>query len=367
MQLPFKPIPMIVVAGLSSLIGGALGVLLLVLMLLLTQANLGREVANKHGISEGNSSRMGGIAIVAGALMFSVPAVLNQGSANSFEGLEGLLRGYEWAPLLIGLVGLADDITQRVSPYSRLIAMLAIVALTFVIAPYLLPTQIDFLLLAETLNHPVIMTLAVTIVVVGFINAGNIADGANGLLAIIGLCVFYLAYQHTQSILFFGLFVSVAVFALYNLASGRIFLGDFGSYGLSAMMAFACLDMLRSSDASIWFFAAILSYPCTEVVRVIANRLLRSKSPFAADNSHVHNKIFIALKRRGVKSLIANSATGLVISGCFSVLPTYLALSGALPWSSGLWFGYFVAGVIVHLGLSALSRQKADPLYAEES
>lgn len=52
MQLPFKPIPMIVVAGLSSLIGGALGVLLLVLMLLLTQASLGREVANKHGISE---------------------------------------------------------------------------------------------------------------------------------------------------------------------------------------------------------------------------------------------------------------------------------------------------------------------------
>ena len=143
------------------------------------------------------------------------------------------------------------------------------------------------------------MTVAATIVVVGFVNAGNIADGANGLLAIIALCVFYLAHQHTQSALFFGLFVSVAVFTLYNLASGRIFLGDFGSYGLSAMMAFACLDLLTISDASIWFFAAILSYPCTELVRVITNRLLRNRSPFAADNSHVHNKLFTLLKKQG--------------------------------------------------------------------
>jgi len=366
MQLPFKPLPMIVIGGLASLVGGALGVLLLVFMLLLTQASLGQEGADKHGISEGNASRMGGVAIAIGALAFCVPAILNDVQASSLEGSVSLFRGYEWAPLFVGFVGLADDITQKISPYRRLMAMIAIVALTVIISPSLLPSHIDFLVLDDVLSHPIVMTVATTVVVVGFINAGNIADGANGLLAITGLCVFYLAYQHTQSVLFFGLFVSVSVFALYNLASGKIFLGDFGSYGLSAMMALACLDLLRSSDASIWFFAAILSYPCTEVVRVIANRLLRSKSPFAADNSHVHNKFFEALKRQGCPSLVANSATGLFISGLFSVLPTYLALSGLLPWSSGLWIGYFAGGVLVHMALSLLSRQKSQPSYLDE-
>ena len=358
MQLPFKPIPMIVVAGLSSLVGGALGVLLLVFMLLLTQASLGREEADKHGISERNASRMGGVAIAIGALLFCIPAILNQNPLGQSEAQMSLFRGYEWAPLLIGFIGLADDITQRISPMRRLLAMLLVVVITLMTFPEIVPEQIDFLILSDLLNHPFVMTIAATIIVVGFVNAGNIADGANGLLAITSLCVFYLAYQHTESVLFFGLFVSVAVFTLYNLASGRIFLGDFGSYGLSAMMAFACLDILATSNASIWFFAAILSYPCTEVVRVITNRLLRNRSPFAADNSHVHNKLFTLLKRIGFSSLVANSATGVAISGLFSVLPTYLAVSGLLPWDSALWFVYFVAGVIVHLGLSMLNRQE---------
>ncbi|MEC7419864.1 MAG: MraY family glycosyltransferase [Pseudomonadota bacterium] len=366
MQLPFKPIPMIVVAGLSSLVGGALGVLLLMLMLLLTQASLGREEADKHGISENNASRMGGVAIAVGALMFCIPAVLTHSSVDLSKAPANLFRGYEWAPLLIGMIGLVDDITQRISPMNRLLTMLLVVVIAFLMVPEILPKQIDFLILSKLLNEPLLMTVAATIVVVGFVNAGNIADGANGLLAIIALCVFYLAHQHTQSALFFGLFVSVAVFTLYNLASGRIFLGDFGSYGLSAMMAFACLDLLTISDASIWFFAAILSYPCTELVRVITNRLLRNRSPFAADNSHVHNKLFTLLKKTGLSSLVANSATGLVISGLFSVLPTYLAVSGVLPWNSSLWFLYFSAGVIVHLALSMLSRQgKVEQHYAD--
>ena len=126
MQLPFKPIPMIVVAGLSSLVGGALGVLLLMLMLLLTQASLGREEADKHGISENNASRMGGVAIAVGALMFCIPAVLTHSSVDLSKAPANLFRGYEWAPLLIGMIGLVDDITQRISPMNRLLTMLLI-------------------------------------------------------------------------------------------------------------------------------------------------------------------------------------------------------------------------------------------------
>lgn len=364
MQLPFRPIPIVLVAGLSGLIGGASGVLLLVFMLLLTQMSLGREQADKHGISERNASRMGGVAIILGTGLFCGAAVLNLGPDVGAAGV-GLLRGYEWAALLIGLVGLIDDLTQRISPAKRLVLMTVIVAGVFSLQPRLLPGPIDFWVLNDLLNQPAAIAMGATLIVVGFVNAGNIADGANGLLATMALCVFFLAYQHTQTVLFFGLFVSVAVFALYNLVSGQLFLGDFGSYGLSAMMALACLDMLQSSDASIWFFAAVLSYPCTELVRVMVNRLLRKRSPFAADNSHVHNKVFAALKRAGCSALLANSLTGLIVSGLFSVLPTYLALSGVLSWTSPWWFVYFLAGVALHLILSLLSRQKLRSRYSD--
>ena len=357
MQMPFKPISIVLVAGLSGLIGGALGIFLFVFMLALSQLRFGREQADKHGISERNASRMGGLAILLGTALFCAAAIFESGFDSVWIG-GGLARGYEWAALLIGLVGLIDDLTQRLSPIRRLAVMVIIVASALALTPSLVPGSIDFWVFEQVLNHPVVMALAATLIVVGFINAGNIADGANGLLAITSLCVFFIAYQHTQTVLFFGLFVSVAVFTLYNLLSGQLFLGDFGSYGLSAMMALACLDLLQSSGASIWFFAAILSYPCTEVVRVIVNRLIKKKSPFAADNSHVHNKVFAALKRAGCSALMANSLTGLIVSGLFSVLPTYLGLSEALPWTSPWWLAYFLACVAVHLGLSMLSREK---------
>ena len=357
MQSPFKPIPVVLVAALSGLIGGALGIFLFVFMLALSQVRFGREQADKHGISERNASRMGGLAIVLGTALFCAAAIFESGFYSGWNG-DGLLRGYEWAALLIGLVGLIDDLTQRLSPIKRLVVMVVIVASALVLTPGLVPGPLDFLVFEQVLNHPIIMALGATLVVVGFVNAGNIADGANGLLAITSLCVFFIAYQHTQTVLFFGLFVSVAVFTLYNLLSGQLFLGDFGSYGLSAMMALACLDLLQSSGASIWFFAALLSYPCTEIVRVIVNRLVKKKSPFAADNSHVHNKVYAVLRRAGCSGLMANSLTGLIVSGLFSVLPTYLAVSQTLPWTSPWWFAYFLAGVLVHLSLSLLSREK---------
>ncbi len=364
MQVPFKPVSIFLVACLSGLIGGALGVLLLVFMLLLTQVSLGREQAEKHGISERNASRMGGVAILLGTALFCGAALFNGGhDIGSNEAR--LWRGYEWAALLIGLVGLIDDLTQRISPAQRLVLMTIIVASALAVQPSLLPGPIDFWVLNEALNHPAAIAVSATIIVVGFINAGNVADGANGLLATTALCVFFLAYQHTQTVLFFGLFVSVAVFTLYNLVSGQLFLGDFGSYGLSTMMALACLDLLQSSGASIWFFAAVLSYPCTEIVRVIANRLLRKKSPFAADNSHVHNKVFSVLKRAGCSALLANSLTGLLVSGLFSVLPTCLAFSGIMPWTSSWWFAYFIGGVGLHLSLSMLSRQTLQSRFAD--
>ena len=213
----------------------------------------------------------------------------------------------------------------------------------------------------DFLNHPVLLFLGVVIIVVGFINAGNISDGANGLLAINAMSVFVLMYLQASSVLYFSLLVSLGVFSIYNIFSGRIFLGDFGSYALSALMALCCLDLYVSAQASVWFFASLLSYPCTEIVRVMINRALKHKSPFSADNSHVHNKLYEAINRRGLNSLAANSLTGILLGVCFSVVPVTLAVTGLLSWEEEMWGVYFVISVLVHLLLSRINASNTDP------
>jgi len=176
MQVPFKPIPIVLVAGLSGLIGGALGVLLLVFMLLLTQVSLGREQAEKHGISERNASRMGGVAILLGTALFCGAALFN-GGPDIGSNEAGLLRGYEWAALLIGLVGLIDDLTQRISPAQRLVLMTIVVASALAVQPSLLPGPIDFWVLNEAFNHPIVIAIGATVIVVGFSLAAPVVKG----------------------------------------------------------------------------------------------------------------------------------------------------------------------------------------------
>ena len=105
----------------------------------------------------------------------------------------------------------------------------------------------------------------------------------------------------------------------------------------------------------------LLSYPCTEIVRVMINRALKHKSPFSADNSHLHKKLYEAIKRKGLNTLAANSLTGILLGVCFSVIPVTLAVTGLLSWEEEIWGIYFAFSVVVHLLLSRIKVTVADP------
>ena len=94
------------------------------------------------------------------------------------------------------------------------------------------------------LNNPMILTIAGTLIVTGFVNAGNMADGANGLLGIVGIS--FLSILITLTLVeFCALFLSwrCSFFVIFNVSTGQIFLGDFGAYGLSAI---DCIRFVRA-------------------------------------------------------------------------------------------------------------------------
>ena len=74
-------------------------------------------------------------------------------------------------------------------------------------------------------------------------------------------------------------------------------MGDFGAYGLSAMLAFGSLKLYASGSVSLWFLGSLLAYPCIEMVRVIVVRVARGVSPFQSSNDHLHNYLYELLRK----------------------------------------------------------------------
>ncbi len=350
---------LLLLAFMVTIIGGLLGLVVLLMLYLLSNVALGKDQQNKHGIGD-QVSRFGGIAMFLGVLAYFISSSL-WFEYGAHGALAENLRGYEPFALAVGVVGLCEDCKFSLKPTTRLFLASIVIIIATLNSPELMPERVEFWFAGDFLNHPVLLFIGVVIIVVGFINAGNISDGANGLLAINAMSVFVLMYLQASSVLYFSLLVSLGVFTIYNIFSGRIFLGDFGSYTLSALMALCCLDLYVSLQASVWFFASLLSYPCTEIVRVMINRALKHKSPFSADNSHVHNKLYEAINRKGLNTLAANSLTGILLGVCFSVIPVTLAVTGLLSWEEEIWGIYFVFSVLVHLLLSRIKVSVTDP------
>ena len=105
------------------------------------------------------------------------------------------------------------------------------------------------------------------------------------------------------------------------------------------------------------------------VVKVpVIRRRRAGRSPFSADNGHLHNRLHQFIRRRVSSPVLANSLTGLAVSGSTAGLVLVVYLLDVLPPSSGLWSLVFVFEVTLYLAtlgyLTSIQpkTQYADPL-----
>lgn len=352
---------LVVIAAISGVLGGAVAIAMVVLMMWLCSRSWVVDDADSHGISELQSSRLGGVAVFLGAIAFF--AVAQWAAGGSKDSLGTLTSSAEQFPsyisfvLLIALVGLWDDFVTRFLPIVRLTLVLAITAAALVTdAIPMTASAYDWLPLG--LNNPTVLAIAGGLIVTGFVNAGNMADGANGLLGIIGIS-FFAILLHFNPASFASVFImALLIFIVFNVSTGRIFLGDFGAYGLSAMIAFGSLELYAGGKVSSWFLASLLAYPCIEMVRVIVVRTLQGASPFQASNDHLHNYLYQFLRKRGWNRIVANSATGCSLGAFSALLPASLILLGLIDiGSSHFWGLYFAIYTALHLRLAILLRR----------
>ena len=338
----------------SGLVGGIVGVAMAFIMFAVSSKNFFLDAADKHGISERTSSRFGGPIVFLGAVVFGcVQFVAQESSVFSIQSYisENLPR-YLVVALLCGAVGLWEDYAQRLSPRFRLQTLFVIVSLYFLLISSDLPIDIFPTPTLQWLNHPLVVGAGMTICVVGFINAGNIADGANGLLSTIAIAVLLVGYLETGSGVFIAVMVSTMVFSLFNVVTGSMFLGDSGAYFLSALMALICADLYIQGNSSVWFYACLLSYPCVELVRVLYVRWKLGASLLAADNNHLHNMLFEKLKSSGFSPLLGNTCTGLSLAVFSILIPLTGYLLDLAPLDSSVWLWVFCSYCVAHVLLA---------------
>lgn len=131
---------------------------------------------------------------------------------------------------------------------------------------------------------------------VGLLNAVNMADGKNGI--VIGLALIWSAFllvhlPPTLLPVMAAVAASLAVLFVFNLR-GRLFLGDGGSYAVSALFGLLAVYVYNHDFAAIGAddVALLFAVPVYDTLRLVVGRLVQRRSPFAGGRDHLHHYLY---------------------------------------------------------------------------
>ena len=334
---------------LSTALFGIIGLSIVLMMQWMTLQNYASDSAEKHGIAEIQGSRLGGIAIFVGIFttigFFWVTGSLGSDAFPS----AGLIWPVWLGSFAIFSLGLMEDLRNNsLSPRFRLACKGLILILVFLLVPEFVPSSIGVSGVDWLLSFPLIGLLLCLFFSVGFINAVNTVDGANGLVPGIYAMAAYIYAGELPGIAHDAAFYTASLFVMFNVISGRLFLGDAGSYGIGAVIVLSSLGAYSLNLFSLSFLAVLYFYPCVDFSVSIARRLLKGASIMAPDNDHMHNRVNRFFQGVFKSKNTANSATGLSIAGATSGIALVGYLQQWWPLTSDTWLWVFFAQFLVY-------------------
>lgn len=314
------------------------------LIFIISFLSVGKEINKSHGIEVDNNSRLGGLLII-------ITIFLIYFYSNYFQSFSSLFENFYFyliVSIAITMLGLTDDLLGRLGHLIRLyFNIFAIFILLYTNSIFLFQnTNVE---LINSILSIKFLSFSLTILIIaGFINASNIADGANGILSgmsAISLLVFYLV---SGEILYFIFFEILLIFFTYNIFIGKVYLGDAGSYFLGFLISTNALYLYNMDSITAGLLACILSYPSLEVLMTITRRLIKIKNPFLPDNYHLHNLVHNILKKNQFLIISSNSLTGIIILCLFSLPGLIFYLLFQFNFNNFYWL-IFITQFIIYL------------------
>jgi UDP-N-acetylmuramyl pentapeptide phosphotransferase/UDP-N-acetylglucosamine-1-phosphate transferase len=277
-----------------------------------------------HKVHRTPVPRIGGFGILAGVIAGAL--LLDQVEAQWM-----LLLLLAALPAFTG--GFLEDLTRKVTPYSRLLFSFGAAAVGY----FLIDARITDLDLPydDLLFRYEIFSFGFTLFAVGgFAHATNIIDGMNGLSGFVASAILAaiaaVAWQvGDERILAAALIVMGATlgFLVWNFPRGVIFAGDGGAYFLGfAIATLAVLLVHRNSEISPWFALLVLWYPVWETIYSMVRRRVRGRSPADPDGLHLHTLVYRRIVKLHARPVARSALTTvcMLALGLATVVPAWL-------------------------------------------
>lgn len=301
---------------------------------------------------------LGGLTVVFGVLA----GVMGFNLFGDFYDLFPVLASI----IIILIIGFIDD-TISLSPRVRF-------AVEIILALYLIYTtecQLnDFHGLWGIHTIPNYISIPLTVFAcVGIINAINLIDGVDGYssgYSIVSCILFAVMFYNLGNIRMAALAVvvmaSLSPFFLHNVFGkhSKMFIGDAGTLSLGIIFSVFVTTLIstepsevetKSNLGLIPFTLAILCVPIFDTLRVMSVRILRRKSPFSPDKTHLHH-LFIELGYSHIGTTMSIIGINL-----FVVLCWYLAYRYGLSIESQLYI-VVALGVLVTFIFYPLTKEQ---------
>ena len=233
--------------------------------------------------------------------------------------------------LFIFLLGFFSDIKKINSPKLRFIVQTLIVCIVVYFSSITVTeTRVNFL--DQFLEYDIFKLLFSIFCILIVINGYNFIDGVNTLL--IGYCLiissslYYLNLNDIEisQIIDFYNFIPVLLALLILNFFNKLYLGDGGAYFLGLLFALCLINTYQiNNNISPYFIVCLLWYPAFENLFSILRKKTFSRSPLKPDIYHLHQIIFLYLKKTfKVNIILLNTATGMMIN-CYNLISIGIA------------------------------------------
>jgi UDP-N-acetylmuramyl pentapeptide phosphotransferase/UDP-N-acetylglucosamine-1-phosphate transferase len=230
---------------------------------------------------------------------------------------------------ILFIIGLKDDLIG-VAPYTKIIAQ---IASGYFIAAHPSFELINFrgFLWIFQVNFFIGFAIVIAFIIIT-VNALNLIDGIDGLAGIVSIVIF-----SSFGVIFFFvgdtfllslnivMIATLLAFLFYNVhKEKKIFMGDTGSLIIGFLVAIMAIALFTISKVEIVNFGfplqnfpflifAILFIPLIDTLRVFMVRIMKGKSPFEADKTHIHHILLPYFNGNHIKTSISIGAICVII------------------------------------------------------
>jgi UDP-GlcNAc:undecaprenyl-phosphate GlcNAc-1-phosphate transferase len=197
--------------------------------------------------------------------------------------------------------------------------------------------------------HSRLLSFVLTVLwIVAVTNALNLIDGLDGLAAgiafFVTISVFVVSLlqgNHFVCILTICLAGALLGFLRFNFSPATIYLGDTGSLFLGFFLAALAVHSSQKSSTLLAIVVPFVAFglPLMDTTLAVVRRFLSGRSPFAADQDHIHHRLLqqrlsprVAVLLLYALAALFSLGSLLIVHSTGSVMALVAILAGASGW-----------------------------------